>query len=170
MTRPVSAGLLAAAGAGVTTPAYLVEIVWPTLSTHLCTYGTVDWNGSTWIGGGLEVGSFNDTGLPQRLVLADPDYSYRTLVLADGIRDRRINIWLADLSALGADDPVPVFAGYADQVDIAAGRVTVTLDRATSSRQFTPRERIGPAIGVNFMAPPGFVLSWGTTKITFEAR
>jgi hypothetical protein len=170
MTRPVTAELLTVAAAGVTQPAYLVEIQWPTFSTRLCTFGTVEWNGSTWQGGGVEIGSMDSAGTPSQLTLADPDFAYRTLVLADGIRDRRVNIWLADMGALEAGDPVPLFAGFADRADIGSGRVTVTLDRLTSRRQFTPRERIGPAIGVNFVAPPGLVVTWGRTKITLESR
>lgn len=170
MTRSVTAALLTAAGAGATQPVYFVEIAWPTFSTRLCSYSTQTWNGNVWSGGGFELGDFDDSGRPARLTLADPDVSYRTLVLTDGIRDRQITVWKSDVSAIDVADPVLLFRGYADKADMASGRVIVGLDRNTSSRQFAPRERIGPAIGVNFVAPPGYVLRWGAQQIVFEAR
>ena len=170
MTRSVSSALLTAVGAGATQPVYFVEIQWPTFSSYLCSHSTQTWNGTLWVGGGYDLVSFDESGRPQQLLLADPDFAYRTLVLANGIRDRRINVWMSDVAALDVGDPVKLFGGFADRAEMGGGRMNISLERNTSSRQFTPRERIGPGIGVNFIAPPGLKVFWSSTWITLEAR
>ncbi len=158
--RPVSAATLTATAKPVTRPAYLVEIDWDTFSTRLCTYGTVAWNGNTWSGAGLTVNGFDDTNKPSSITLADPDAAFRTLVLAIGIRDRLIQVWKADISALNTADPVALFYGYGDQADIADGKVNISLGWRNSNKARTPRERIGPGIGVHFVAPAGHTFYW----------
>ena len=41
-------------------------------------------------------------------------------------------------------------------------------DYAKQDATFTPRERIGPAIGVNFTGSPGEVVRWGKQRITLD--
>lgn len=170
MTRTVSSAMLAALGAGATSPGYLVEIQWASFSSRLSTYGTQSWNGQTWAGGGVVVRDFAPDGLPSEIELADPDSAYRTLILGDGVRDRRVNVWLADAAALAPTDPLHIFSGYADGASIASGRVVIRLDRSSASRQFAPRDRIGPMIGCNWLAPPGTRVSWGQSTLILEAR
>lgn len=170
MTRSVSAPMLAAAGAGGSRPVYFIEIVWATFSSKLSTYGNLSWNGATWSGESVELGEFDELGVPGSIALIDPSHAYRTLTLTDGARDRPVNIWLADAGALAAGDPVALFSGYADGCEISPQRITIHLDRSQASRQFSPRERIGPAIGVNFTAPPGVVIAWRNNIITLRSR
>lgn len=170
MPRSISSPTATALAAGVSRPAYLVEIVWSTFSTRLCTYGTVTWAGSSWVGGGVNVGGFNEDGIPSELTLADPDAAYRTLIATDGARDRRVNVWKADMSALAAGDPIPIFAGYADGAVAERGRVIMGLDLRSADREFCPRERIGPAIGINYVAPPGTRIQWGNSILVLNAR
>jgi hypothetical protein len=166
----VTDAMLVAVSRPITRPAYLVEIDWDTFSTRLCTYGSVEWNGNTWAGGGITVNGFDDTNKPSSFTLVDPDAAYRTLVLSVGIRDRLIQVWKCDVSALATPDPVALFYGYADKADIANGKVTITVGWTNSNRARTPRERIGPAIGVNFVAPPGFTIHWGDQTIVLNAK
>ena len=170
MTRTVTGAMLTAAGSRSSRPAYLVEIVWSSFASHLCTYGTVAWNGVTWSGSGVDVLDFNDEGIPGRIVLADPDAAFRTLLFSDGLRDRTVRVWKCDIAALAVADPVPVFAGYADGCDAGGGRVTFGLDLSTCDREFCPRERIGPSIGVNYVAPPGTRIVWGGSVLVLESR
>ena len=170
MRSDITAATKAATESNSTAPAYLVEIQWSTFSSHHCTYGTVSWNGSTWLGDGIALDSWSPDGTPTRIALADPTYTYRTLIAGDGVRDRRVSVWKADISALNLSDPIPLFAGYADGGEWANGHAIIYLDPSTASAQFVPRERIGPAAGVNFMAPQGFRLVWGSSILVFDAR
>lgn len=170
MPRSISSPTATALAAGASRPAYLVEIVWATFSSRLCTYGTVTWAGSTWAGEGVALSGFDADGIPSEITLADPDAAYRTLIATDGARDRRVNVWQADVAALATNDPIPIFAGYADGVVADRGRVVIGLDLRSADREFCPRERIGPAIGVNYVAPPGTRIQWGNSILVLNAR
>ena len=166
----VSTATQTAAANNATRPSYLVEIVWDTFSTKLCTYGSVDWNGSTWLGAGLAVDFDDTTGRATQLTFTDSDASFRTLVLLQGVRDRRINVWKAYIDALADIDPVPLAVAYGDACDIAGGKVVVNLGGKAGGREFTPRQRIGPGIGVNFTAPPNAKVTWGSQTIVMVPR
>lgn len=168
--RALSTATAAEVAAGVNRPAYFVEIQFATQAVRLCTYGTLDWNGVTWTGGGIDLGDFDTDGRPQRIVLIDPTAAYRTLVLTDGIRDRKVQVWKGYVGALAPGDPVALFVGYGDQTQIANGKVTLTVDWNASARQFSPREVIGPGIGCNFLAPPGYTLTWGNQTLVMQGR
>lgn len=170
MTRSVTAETLAQAGAGSARPLYFVEIEWPTFSSRLCSYGTLSWGGGTWSGAGIEVGDFDETSAPSRITIADPDNVFRTLILADGIRDRPIRIWKAYADALDSADPIEIFAGVGDGGTVRHGRVVIDLGRTVSRWDQTPRERISPAFGVNFTAPPGTKVHWGGTTLVLNSR
>lgn len=159
------------AAAGVFQPCHLVQIEWVGLTSRLCSHSTQSWNGQTWDGAGLELDGWDARGAPSRLILADPDYAWRTLVLGSNVRDRRITVWKAFIGALAVDDPVELFAGFGDTADIADFQVAIRLGGNVSGRMFSPRERIGPAIGVNFTATPNETFKWNGQEISFtEAR
>lgn len=170
MPRIISSPTQAQAEAGANQPAWLVKIEWATMTSYLCSHSTQTWNGQTWAGAGIELDAWDQRGAPGRLILADPDYAWRTLVLGSGIRDRQISIWQCFVDALATDDPVEVFVGYGDAADIAGWRVAIAIGGNISGRTFSPRERIGPAIGVNFMASPNDVIRWNGQEIRFEAQ
>jgi len=169
-SRPVTAPTLAAAGARVSRPAWFLQIDWSNFSTRLCTGGEQTWNDFVWAGGGFEISGFTQDGKPNGITLIDPSHDYRTLVLTDGIRDRFIQLWKGYVDELADDDPALIFQGYADGFDIAKGRVSFALDWQASSRAFSPREMIGPAIGVNWCAVPGTSFTWGGSTYKLEAR
>jgi hypothetical protein len=170
MTRPVSSPTVAAAALGVGQPSYLIEIAWQTQTSRLCTYGDLTWNGYAWSGEGVSISAFEPSGRPSAVTLVDPFAVYRTMVVATGIRDRLIKVWKCYVDALATADPVMLFKGYADRASIDGGGVTITLDWNANRRQFTPRERIGPSLGVNFVAPPGTRVRWGNQTFVIDAR
>lgn len=170
MRTDVSAATLAIVANNATQPVYFVEIVWATFSSKFCTFGTLDWNGSTWLGSGLVVANFDDSGRPTQITISDFDFAIRTLVLTQGIRDRRINLWHGYATTLGALDPVQLPVSYGDACDIAGGKVVINLGGKAGGREFTPRELIGPRIGVNFTAPPGTKIPWGSSFIVLTPR
>ncbi len=152
-----------------TSPLYIVQIDWGDGGvTRVSTFGTFAWNGSTWFGAGLKVDGFDDQGIPSRYTIADPDGAFRTLFLANGIRDRASSCWAAFRDALAGSDPMPVFVGYCDGGAYQNGTLSITLARSKSVRGTTPRQRIGPGIGVNYTGTPGEVVKWGTDRFTLE--
>lgn len=168
--RTVSSATQTEAAKGVTQPCYLVQIEWIGATSYLCTHSTQAWAGNTWLGGGLSVDQFDDVGRPRRITLVDPDAAFRTLILVSGSRDRRITIWKAYVGALAAADPVSLGVCYGDGAEVSAGRVTINLGPIVSSRVFSPRERIGPSIGVNFVAAPGAIVRWNGQQIVMAPR
>ena len=169
MPRTVTTATTLKAGANVSQPCYLLQIDWIGITTRMCTHSTITWNGQTWVGAGLTV-SFDESGRPSSVILADPDASYRTLALGSGLSDRRVQLWKAYIGALATSDPVALFDGFADGFDNFQGRTTFALDYAQTSRQFTPRERIGPNSGVNFMGAPETKINWAGQIIELQAR
>lgn len=166
--RTVSTPTTAALAGPSTRPIVFIEISWGAASSKLCSFGTRDWNGSTWQGAGIAITGYDDYGAPTGFSIVDEGFEFRTLMLANGVRDRDVSVWQGDESALDDDDPAQIFAGVADSGSVANGKFTVALARAASDRNYTPRERIGPAIGVNFTGTPGEVVKWGKNRITLS--
>jgi hypothetical protein len=168
-SRPVTGPTLAQAGAGAAKVGWLLEIDWST-PVYLSSYGDVSWSGQQWKGAGLKVGDFADSGKPNDVTISDPIAELRTIVLTDGLRDKNVMLWKVYPDAVGADDPLLLFDGFADGVEISGGKVSFGLDWASTSRMFTPRERIGPSIGVHFVAIPGTKISWYGQVLVIEKR
>lgn len=169
-SRSVTSATLAQAGAGVSAPAWFLQIDWAASTTRLCSYGAQTWNGQAWAGGGFTVREFGQDSKPAGVMLVDPSVAYRTLALSDGIRDRLVQLWKGYIGTLADPDPVLLFRGYADGCEIGAGSVSFNLDWQSSARQFSPRQRIGPGIGVNFTATPNTTLRWAGAIVKIEAR
>lgn len=167
MPRSVTSPTLTKAGAGVSEPAYLLQVDWISLTSRMCTHSTVVWQGVDWLSGGFAV-AFDKNGSPSTITIADPDATYRTLVLLSGLSERRVRLWKAYIGALGDDDPVALFDGFADGCDVAGGRVNFSLDYNVSARQFSPRERIGPNVGVNFIGAPDTKVYWAGQILTLN--
>lgn len=169
MPRTVTPSTATQAGANVSQPCYLLQIDWLGITTRMCSHSTITWNGQTWISAGFIV-AFDQNARPTSITLADPDAAYRTLVLAGGISDRRVQLWKAYIGALATSDPVGLFDGFGDGADMFGGRVTFALDYSQTARQFTPRERIGPAIGVNFIGAPDTKINWANQVLVLATR
>lgn len=167
--RVVSAPTLAQAASGVAQPCHFVRIDWATITSYLCSHSTRSWAGQTWIGADVAI-RFDSNARPTDITLADYDAAYRTLVLASGATDRRVRVWQGYVDALDAADPVLLFDGYADGAEIASGKITISVDYPQTGRAFSPRERIGPRIGVNHLAAVGETIRWGSTTITLDPR
>ena len=168
MTRTVSSPTQAAAGAGVSQPLYLVEIDWST-AVYLCTHSTQTWGGQTWLSADVRM-SFDSKGMPTSIDLSDPTDAYRTLLLTEGVTNKRVAVWKAYIGALAISDPVSIFDGYGDGGTARNGRMSFNVGRAQTGRQFSPRQRIGPAIGVNFVAVPKTKVVWSGQTIVLEPR
>lgn len=163
--RSLSTVTDAATQATVTTPAYLVEIVWSTI-IRLSTRGDQSWGGQAWSGGRLgKVQPGADRG---RIELINSDLAYSALVLNEGAADIGCRVWAFYGDNPAVDDPVLVFDGVTDGADIAPDRVTLTLAPERARTLYSPRRFIGPATGFNHLRPSGSRLTWGGQTITLE--
>jgi hypothetical protein len=150
---------------------YLVEIVFPTYTGRYSSYGALTWNSLTFVGARLKVPTVDADAGTAQVQFFDPDAALRTIFLTDnGARNAPIKIWKAYINALGASDPMLVFSGVGDQTRIARGLIDVNVARKNAAVLYAPRKRLGPAVGCNFIAAAGTVLTWGNKAITLEPR
>lgn len=163
--RNLSTATDAATQATVTTPAYLVEIVWSSI-VRLSSRGDQSWGGHTWTGGRL--GKVQAGGDKGRIELINSDLAYSALVLNEGAADIGCRVWAFYGDNPDTDDPVLIFDGVTDGADIAIDRVTITLAQERHRTLYSPRRFIGPSSGFNHLRPAGTKLTWGGQTITLE--
>lgn len=171
MTR---AGITPATAAEVeadgTRPGYLVEIQFPSGTLRHCSRGQVTWGGFVWIPSSVKVTGIEGGGQRGTLGYFDPDASLRTLILLDGVNDRRVLVRKFYAGALASGDPVLLFDGVGDGANIKSGRISIGLVRTASQTLMTPRLRIGPGTGFNHLTPEGTVIQWAGRTIRLERR
>lgn len=153
-----------------TSPGYFIELQFPSGIVRHSSREQQTWNGYIWIPSTVKVAGVEGSGQRGQLEYFDADASVRTIVLADGVNDRRIRVWKFYLGALDPADPVLVFDGVGDGAKIARGRVTIGLARSGSRTLVTPRLRIGPGTGFNHLTPEGTVLQWAGRVIRLDRR
>lgn len=154
----------------VTQPGWFVELAFASGTVRICSFGTTSWNSLTWTGANFTVDGMSGDGRAARLSIWDPTAAYRTISVGGGIRNRAVKIWQAQAGALLAGDPNMVYKGVGDGVNIAKGRVEISLARLNSRVMLAPRQRISPATGFNFLAAPGKTIAWGDVLITLGSR
>ncbi len=153
-----------------TKPGFLVQITFASQIVRLSSAAEQNWNAAIWVKAGLDVSGVDAAGRQGTVKLWDYDASFRTMVLTDGVADRRISIWKFYEGAVDAGDPVLIFDGVGDRCEIREGKVTVTLAKSGSGVMLTPRRRIGPASGFNFLLPTGTLIPWGDRVLKLERR
>lgn len=166
----VTSAVAAKTEALTTQPGYLVEIQFPSGTVRQSSRGLTPWNSLVWVASTVKVSGLEGSGQRGRLEWADADNAMRTIILADGINDRRVRIWKFYAGALAVGDPVLVFDGVGDGANIRPGRVSVGLVRTGSRTLMTPRYRIGPGTGFNHLAPEGTVIQWAGRTLRLERR
>ncbi len=161
MTRAVSAATDAKLGQSATEPGFFIELGFTSATVRHSSRETTAWNGFTWNTAAVKVSGIEGSGQRASLEYFDSDAAMRTLVLGEGINDRRVRIWKFYVGALSAADPALIFEGVGDGSTIRQGRVTIGLSRAGSRTLMTPRLRIGTGTGFNHLPPEGTLINWG---------
>lgn len=170
MPRRITSATLDQASAGVSQPLYFLQIDWSDASvSRLCTHSARAWNGQSWTAAPIAI-TFDRLNRPTAITLTDFDATYRATILASGLSDCRVRLWQGYVDALAAADPMQICDGYADGCEVGGGKVTFGVEYVVTPRQFSPRERIGPRIGVNFLGTIGETVRWGGTVITLDPR
>lgn len=142
-TRNVTGAMQAAAQARDQRPLLLVEALFDSGPLRLWNgLGDLSWNGETWNGSGSLLGiepggetqavaapgaNFTLTGIDSALV---------ALALDEDYQGRKVTMWLGLFDAAGAVivDPVPVFSGRLDVMEIDEGGETATIRVSAESR------------------------------------
>ena len=171
--RALTYATTTAAAAPVTQPLYLIEIGFaPAL--RISTRGDVTWNALSWSGGEtIAVGSLDADGSRRQtgsIQIGNLDDYVGTLVLAQGVADRPVKIWKADVAALGVADPVLVFDGVATSADVDTSRVSLSLAGSGTRSAFAPRRVIGAAAGFTVLIPAGTKIRIGADTYTLERQ
>jgi hypothetical protein len=168
--RSLSSPSIAALGAIVTQPAYLIQINWSTVS-RLTTGATLTWGGYSWLSesvalSGLQWGKDGLQGATLRL--GNNDQRYSALTLNNATAGVSAVVYAYDQAATAAGDPVKVFDGYCGKVDLDDDSVTIAL--RTDGALTCPRTRVSPANGFNHLPPRGTVIMWGAQRYVLEGR
>lgn len=167
--KVLSVPMQSAVQASVTRPGYLIKIHFsPVL--HVSSIGHVSWNGDAYNGSRSVVVSQLSADRGGTIKLGNVDNAVGSLILNNGIADRRIQIWAADAAHLEADDPVLVYDGVGDSAEIAIDTVTISLAPQRSMVTWSPRRFIGPDSGFTKLIPAGVKLVIGNTTIELERR
>ncbi len=74
----------------------------------------------------------------------------------------------ASTNELNTGDVVKIFKGIGDSVTMNALELTTTLIPVNLISSVSPRIRINPRNGFNYIQPKGTVINWGTDRFTLE--
>ena len=156
-------------GKPVVRPGYLVQIDFSSI-VRVSTSGDRNWNSFLWAGADLKVAITNDgKGLQSaRLDFFDSVQAIASVVLTEGVSDKRVRIWRFYGDALAAGDPELVFDGYGDDYDAAYIRSTITATTSGSRVLLAPRTYITKAQGFNFLPAAGTRVQWNGETLVLE--
>lgn len=167
--RTLTAAQIAATSSTVTTPAYLVELLFNT-PLRLSSRGDQSWGGYTWTGGRLgKVSGLASDGRGEqngRIELINSDLAYSALVLAEGVAERGCRVW-----KFYGDNPVDaalVLDGVIDGADIAPDRVSLDVVGESLRTASFPRRFIGAGTGFNHLRPAETKITWGGQTYILE--
>jgi hypothetical protein len=165
-------GALGAAMAGpVQQPGLLVEAHFATVR-RWSSHGTVFWNGYTWNQRDVRVDNLLVQALrvSGMLVLDNTDDEIGTLVLTEGVQDKRIVIYGFDFGAI-ADLADAVWLGEAvgASAEVGPRDVRIALRHRTEFVQ-SPRTRVTPAAGFTHLLPADTVLRINGIDMRLERR
>ncbi|MBK6742530.1 MAG: hypothetical protein IPG66_05935 [Hydrogenophilales bacterium] len=174
MSRDLSTAFIAAGQARVADPAYLIEIVWSaTLTSRFSSRGDQSWNGVTWQSG--RVAKFqplpwDGAGGRGRLDLLNADYLIGAIVGNQVCSDVPVRAWIfyGDDPAVG--DVLRLPDAAIDSVPDIGAIVRLDLAADNMGMLYSPRQWIGPGVGVNHVDPPGTVIHWGEQRMVIGSE
>jgi hypothetical protein len=159
----LSSALDAAVSANWTKGVWLVQIASPTTVYRITNWDElITWGGYDWTPAPLEVRGLQK-GLGDArngsLVWTDLDITWWTLALNDELSGAQVDVWRGDADV--GDDAAYTFSGLTGGPAHEDGITTVDLINEVTDTGTSPRQRIGPAIGVQYMQPAGSVFTIG---------
>jgi len=163
--RTLDANTLAAVGADVTRPVYLVRLGFNVI-TRLTTGETVNWSAE---GGTFTAASFEVAPGPE-ISIFNENKAFGVTVLTDGTAGREMRIWQAyrasgaTSSLPGHTEPELLFVGLMGPAVIGA-KVVITGKRIET--QYTPRQYVAPPL-FNHLPKAGTVIEMPGQKVVLE--
>lgn len=168
--RTLSSALSAAYGAAVQKPAYLIEIGFAA-TVRLSTYGTVTYDGETWIAGDCDISGLRveQSRISGTLRLPNADNTYGALILTDGTTDRRIRIWGYDAAATAAGDFVQLVDGVGGAATVDSVWASIAVRDAVEFVS-APRGRVNAASGFTYLLPAGALVALNGSTYRIERK
>jgi len=142
-TRALAGAVAAGVGAAAVRLALFVELLFDAGAVRLWSgIGTAAWDGKTWTGAGTlgGVSAIEETGELRApgvvFTLSGVASAVLALALGEPVQGRPAAVWLALVDEAGAivADPVKVFAGRMDRVEIVREREAATVRLAAENR------------------------------------
>jgi hypothetical protein len=186
--RILSTSITTAIGASVTAPGYLVQIDATDGTLRYCTRGTVDYQGSAWIGGA----DVESQGAEWSVGLPNHESAASALALSDDLNQARVRIWYwveggGNVAALVDDashallidgthgliiesdaDAVLLFDGSVNAAsEIGLARVRFSLSAGGLGSRYQPSDVIAPPT-FNHLIQPGTRVVWGENTYHLE--
>lgn len=165
----LSAALTTEINKAITAPVFLIQIDFSS-SVYYSTRNDVTWNSQTWIDVGVAVQRISldsINGRSARVAFQNADNAASTLILAQGIRDTRIQIW----QAYGASDTIPldqatqIFDGYLAESPRISTEVVIVAYALPEQVLQSPRFRIAEPI-CKHLPLPGKKIKWNGDNYT----
>lgn len=167
--KTLSGALAAALGAPVQRPAWLVEMSFGT-TRRWSSMSSVTWNGQSWTARHLRVEGLvvQPLRVQGTLVLGNEDDVAGTLVLSEGVKDRRIVIYGYDAAALSTvNDAVWLCEAVGASAQVGPREVRIALRHRAEFVQ-SPRTYVNAAAGFTSMLPADTVLRINGIDIRLE--
>jgi len=166
MSRVSNPTVTAAVALNHTSPKYLIQMGWSTV-TRIATWETsISWAGETWAASGANIRGLKTTG--GTLVLPnDDDDGWAALVLSEGQQGRTISIYEhhTDISVSPQTDALLIFSGEMDQATI--GREVMITFIASSREMRFPHTKIDSTVYTHLLRP-GQVLEVGGSTLVIK--
>lgn len=169
--KTLSGALSAALNAPVQKPALLVQMDFGTVR-RWSSMATVGWNGNTWTARDMQLQGLlvQPLRVAGTLVLGNADDEIGTLVLTEGVQDRRIVIYGYDAAALtDVADAVWLCEAVGASAQVDTREVRITLRHRGEFVQ-SPRTYVNAAAGFTHLLPADTVLRINGIDMRLERR
>lgn len=168
MARTVSAATDAKLSGPAYAPGYLVQLNLSSI-VRFSTRGDVTWNGQIFIRTVLEVSGLEDDSAAGQLAFDDPTLAVASLVRAENLVGKRVQVARFYEGALATSDPIWFFDGYIESArEERRPRVTMSISRVASQRSLCPARRVSRVTGFNVMQPEGRQITFRTSAFRLE--
>lgn len=172
MRTDASASFESALSASVTAPFMVVELVTPSVTYRWSTGPTIDWQGATWNGIGIEVENLRPVlggGLEGTISLPNSDGAASAIVLGQRLSDCQVRIWKLYTGApTDPDDGLALFEGVVDGQEIVGERARIDIVTEGRERELSPRLYFDAFC--SHIPPAGTVVSWEGEHYKLEGR
>jgi len=157
---------------GHTEPFKLVRIDFDAAPQYLSEGGTVEFEGNTYVGGGVQVGTFvwtPDLTQVGTVELLNELNAATAIILNNQVLDTPVTIYETYRTDTGFAEPTVIVKGVLDSPTITPTSSTLRVLASTSLSNIVPRRYHTVDEGFNHLPIAGSVISWGGEKFVLEA-